>query len=334
MATMNVGGAITPAIKHTGRVLFRPFALRKWLALGFVSMLAELGQGGARFNSPGDMGDMDKIGRDLFQWIYHYIALIIAGVVLLFAIGLALSWLGAVMRFVYLNQITRDPCAIREPFGRFMHLGTSFFLWKLAFGLITMLALAVLIGLPIGLVFVTKATGNTAAIVLLVIWCVLVGLALLLGITVIDIFARDFVATAMFARSVRVIEGWRIVMPILRQNAGQSALYVLLLIAISFATGIAALFALLAVGMVFLIAGGLFALIGYGIYAAGGSTWSAVLIGYIALMGTALFLAFCYAMSCVTQPFDVFRRTFALVVLGQAEPSLATVPVGPSMQDA
>lgn len=324
---MNVGGAITPAINHTGRVLFRPFALRKWLALGFVSLLVEVGGGGANFSysQPGDSHDMDEIGRTLFQWIDHHIALIIAGAALLFLIGLALWWIGSVMRFVYLNQITRDPCAIREPFGRLMHLGTSFFLWRLVFGIAVTLTAGVLIGLPILGLFLAHLTSNTAAIVVTVIWGFLVGLPLLLGATVIDVFARDFVATAMFARNVRVIEGWRIVMPILRQNAGQSALYVLLLIVISIATGIAALFVLLGVGIVFLIVGGLFALIGYGIYVTGGSTWSAILIGYIALMGTALLLAFCYTMSCVTQPLEVFRRTFALVVLGQAEPSLATV---------
>lgn len=320
MAAMNVESAISPAMTHTGRVLFRPFALRKWLGLGFVSLLAGLGQGGAHFNysQPGDTHDMDEIGRELMSWAHHYMALIIAGAVLLFLIGLALSWLGSVMKFVYLNQITRDPYAIREPFGRLMRLGTSFFLWRLAFGLI---------GLPILGLFLTHLEGNVTAIVVTVIWGLLVGLPLLLGVTVIDIFARDFAATAMFARDVRVIEGWRIVMPILRQNAGQSVLYLLLLIAISIVMGIAVLFLLLGVGLVFLILAGLSALIGYGIYVTGGHAWSAMLIGYIALMGGALLLAFCYTMSCVTQPLEVFRRAFALVVVGQAEPSLATVPV-------
>ena len=162
MATMNVGAAIGPAISHTKRVLFGPFALRKWLALGFVSLIAEFGQGGARINWPSDSSGSDEIGRTLYQWVEHHLTLIIAGAVLLFLIGLALQWLGSVMRFVYLNQITRDPYAIREPFARLKHLGTSLFLWRLAFTLIAVLAMALLVGLPVLGLFMAQLTSNTS----------------------------------------------------------------------------------------------------------------------------------------------------------------------------
>ena len=327
MGTMNVGSAIGPAINHTMRVLFRPFALRKWLALGFVSLLVEIGQGGAHFNGSGDSHGSDATGRTVGLWVTEHVALIIAGVVLLVLIGIVMSWLSSVLRFVYLNQITRDPCAIREPFRRYIGIGTSFFLWRLALGFAMLLALGLLVGLPIGLVFLGHMTGNTLVVVLLVIWCVIVGVGVLFSGTLLDLCLRDFVATAMFVRGVRAMEGWRIVLPILKANRGQSALYVLLVIAFAIGIGLAALFVMLAVGMVFLIVGGLFALIGYGIYCASGQTWSPALIGYSIVMGSVLFAAFCYAMSCATQPFEVFRRSFALAVLGQAEPSLATIPV-------
>lgn len=332
MAAMNVGEAIVPAINHTGRVLFRPFALRKWLALGFVSMLAAAGDGGFNFHLPGGSGEDDEVGRSIGMWISHHIVLIIVGAVLLFALGLAFSWLGSVMKFVYLNQITRDPYAIREPFVRLLRQGTSYFLWKLAFGLAMFLAISVLIGLSIFFLFVTHLTSNITAIVVAVIWCLLLVSPLIIVSAIIDIFARDFVSAAMFVRGVGVIQGWRIVLPILRQNMGQSALYVLLLIAIGLALGVAVLFVLLAVGVVFTIIGGMFALIGYGIYAAGGGSWSVALIVYAVAMGSILLLAFSYAMSCATQPLEVFRRAFSLVVLGQADASLATVPVNPPMQ--
>lgn len=328
MAAMNVGGAVTPALSHTGRVLFRPFALRKWLALGFVSLVAGFAEGGGgHFNVPsGDSSGSDQNWEAVGAWIVAHLALIIAGAILLFLVGLAFQWLGSVMKFVYMNQVTRDPYAIREPFRRFIPQGTSFFLWNLAFGLVMLLTLGILVGIPIALIFAMELTHNVAAIVVVAVWCLLILLATITVAAVIDIFARDFVSTAMFVRRVGVMAGWRMILPLLGENKGQSALYVLMLIAISLAMGIGALFAVLAVGLVFAVVGGLFALIGYGIYVAGGHTWSAMLISYAVVIGTLLLLTFSYALTCAVQPLEVFRRVFSLVVVGQAEPSLATIP--------
>lgn len=332
---MNVGGAITPTMNHTGRVLFRPFAMRKWLGLGLVSMLAELGGGGGGGGGGGsnfpssDSPSAAEMSRMMVGWIVEHVVLIVIGCVLLFAVGLALMWLGSIFRFVYLNQITRDPYAIRKPFGRFIGLGTSYFLWTLAFGLAMLIILAVLIGAPLLAAFARFHGDFGPAQILAIVWAVLAALVVIIGANVVDVFARDFVVTAMFVRGVKVIEGWRIVMPIIRANAGQSALYVLMLIVIGIVTAIGSLLVMIAVGIVFLIPMGLLALIGYAIYSAGG--WSPLLIGYSIVMALALFLALGYAMTCAMQPFMVFRRTFALVVLGQADPSLATVP-GTTMQ--
>ena len=231
---MNVGGAITPAMNHTERVLFKPFALRKWLGLGLVSMLAggSGGGGSSNYRAPNSHG-MDPIGRAVGEWVVMHLALIIAGVVLLFLVSLAFAWLGSVFRFVYLNQITRDPYAIRAPFGRFIGLGTSYFLWTLAFGLAMLVVLAVLIGIPLWGAFYRFHGGFGLfgpAQVLAIVWAVLAGIAILIASVVVDVFARDFVVTAMFARNVKIIQGWRIVLPIIRANAGQSVLYLLLLV--------------------------------------------------------------------------------------------------------
>lgn len=322
---MNVGEAIVPAINHTKRVLFRPFAIRKWLALGFASMLA-FGGGGGSFNvNLPSSGDAPS--EEMIHWVVTHMPLIVAGTVLLFAVGLALSWLASVFKFVYINQLTRDPRAIREPFGRFMGLGTSYFLWTLAFGLTILVAVAVLVGAPLLAAFVGFRGQFGAAHVLAIIWAVIAVIVIVIAAGVIDVFAGDFVTAAMFVRSVRVVDGWRTVLPIIRANAGQSVLYVLMLIAIGIVTAIGSIIVMIAVLIAFLIPGGVLALIGWAIHSAGG--WSPLMIGYCAIMGLVLLLAFGYVMSCAMQPFVVFRRTFALVVLGQADASLATVPETP-----
>jgi len=322
---MNVGGAITPAMNHTERLLFKPFAMQKWLALGFASLLAGCGGTGSfHVNLPSNRLPRDIPFDEIVKWVITHMALIVVGVVLLLLVGLALLWLGSVFKFVYINLLTRDPRAIRDPFGRFISLGTSYLLWELAFGAVTLTLMAALIGAPLLAAFARSPGEFGAAQVLAVAWAVIVGIVIVLAATVVGIFARDFVTAAMFVRNVRVIGGWRIVLPIIKANPGQCALYVLMLIAIALVTGIGSLLVLIVVGIAFLIPGGLLALIGWAIYSAGG--WSPLLVGYCALMGLALVLAFSYVMNCATQPFVVFRRTFALVVVGQADPALATVP--------
>lgn len=331
---MNVGEAITPAMTHTSHVLFRPFALRKWLALGFVSMLATGGGGssggGGGNNWPSDHSGVNagEIGRNVLNWITGHIALIALAGILLLALSLVLLWLGSVFKFVYLNQITRNPTAIREPFHQFRGLGTSFFLWELAFSLVVTLVAVALIGLPLAMAFLTKA--DIATKVIAVAWAVIVGLATMIFASATHIFARDFVLATMFVRGVKVLEAWSVVMPILRANVGQCVLYLLLLIVISFVTSIGTFIILACVMIAFLIPAGLLALIGWAIWAASGQHLSPVLIGYAATVGIPLLLAFSYALTCAIQPLYVFRRAYALVVLGQADPSLATVPIPPT----
>lgn len=327
---MNIGDAITPALTHTSRVLFRPFALRKWLAMGLVSMLAGVGGGGnGHSNWPTDKsGDMDDIGRSAGAWIMEHLALIVVAAILLFAVSLVFAWLGSVFKFVYLNQITRNPTAIREPFVRFIGAGTSYFLWEIVFSLVVTLAVVVLIALPVVLAFIAET--SLVVRIIAVAWAVIVGLAIIVFASVTQIFARDFVLSTMFARGVKVMQAWRTVIAIIRANAGQSVLYLLLLMVISLVSTIGTFIALAFVGLAFLIPGGVLAVIGWAIWAASGQHWSPVLIGYAATMGLALVLAFSYTLVCALQPFLVFRRAYALVVLGQADPSLATIPIPPA----
>lgn len=329
---MNVADAITPAMTHTSRLLFKPFALRKWLALGLVSFLAGSGGGGgAHANWPSGQQpghDADVFFQHIAKWASIHAWLIALAIAGLLAISLFFGWLGSVFRFVYLNQITKEPIAIREPFHRFLDLGTSFFLWRLAFSFVALVALGVLIGLPLIAGFSTHA--GSAAEALAVAWAVCVGIALLLCIVLIEIFARDFVLATMFVRGIRVMEAWGVVLPLLKANAGQCALYILLLIVISVVVGIGAAIAVLAVGLAFVIPGGLLALIGWAIWLGTGQHMSAPIIAYSVIIGIPLMFAFAYVLTCAIQPLQVFRRSFALVVLGQADPSLVTVPIPPT----
>jgi hypothetical protein len=331
---MDVTKAFSPAIEHTANVLFRPFVFKKWLGLGFVALLAGSGGGGGGGgNSGGSWPGPDEswpkdpasAGHLVQQWFISHIVLIVLGALLLIGISILFAWLSSVMKLVYVDQITRSSGAVKEPFARLKGLGTSFFLFGICFGLISLLALGTLVGLPLAAVFVGHM--GTAAVVIAVIWAILVGIACVVVMGAASVFADDFVLPTMYVRNVRVLEAWRIILPVLKANAGQSVLYLLLLIVIGIVTGIGAVLIALAMLLVFALPGVALGAIGYIIYQAGANTWTATLIAYTAIFGSALLLAYGYATTCAMQPLTVFRRSYGLIVLGQADPSLTTVPV-------
>jgi len=325
MPGMNVGGAIAPAFQHMVKVLFRPFELKKWLALGFITALASGSGGNYNF---GNWSDYDHGARfpDVASWVAQYWPLLAIGLLFLIVLSLIFAWLASVFHMIYIDDITRSSGAIREPFARLKGLGTSYFLWRLVFGIAVTLLLGVLIALPLVAVFVLARGDGAGLKIAAVIWAVLVGIPLVILAAVIDLFARDFVTPAMYVRNVGVMEGWRTVLPILRANAGQVVLYILLLIAISIGIGLFGLAVFVAAALVLAIPVGLVGALGYLVWQAAHLTWTWPVIAVAIGLGVVVLLGFVYLLECATQPAEVFRRSFSLVVLGQADPSLTTVP--------
>ena len=331
MPRMEVGNAIAPAFQHMVRVLFKPFELKKWLALGFITLLASSGGGGGNYNF-GNWGgrDSDVPGRlsDITSWLLHYWPLLALGALVIVVLSLILTWLASVFHMIYIDDITRSSGAIREPFARLKGIGTSYFLWRLAFGLTVLVLLVTLIGLPLVWVFLLARGTGTEAKIAAVVLAVCIGISLIILSIIIDTFARDFVAPAMYVRGVGVIAGWRIVLPILRANVGQVVLYLLLLIALSIGVGLFALLVTVILALIILLPVGGLAFLGYLIGKAAGLTWTIPVIATVATFGLIVGLGFVYLTNCALQPASAFLRAFSLVVLGQADPSLVTVPTG------
>ncbi|HET6456751.1 MAG TPA: hypothetical protein VFI02_20305 [Armatimonadota bacterium] len=329
MARMDVGNGIQPAWENMVRVLFRPFLLRKWLSLGFISLIAYgLSGGGGGFNVPGNYGGNQHPnwpGHNPWPEIMHFLPLIILGFIVLIAIGLLVSWIGSVLHFIYVDNLVRNSGAISEPWGRLRSQGTSYFLWRLAFGLIYMLMLLVVIGTPLIWAFAIARGGDTAFKVLAVVWAIMAGVPLIVAAAIVDLFVRDFVTTVMYARGVRVMEAWGIAWPIIKENAGQIALYILILIAVAIVIGIFGLVVALLCMLVVGIPVGILAAVVILAGKAMGLTWTVPVIAVAATFGCIVLVGWVYLAQCAIQPALAFRRSYALVVMGQADPSLATI---------
>lgn len=325
---IDVSQAVGHAFRHMTRVLFRPFKLRKWLALALVSFFA-YGGGGYYSNFPsnwGNSGSGNPFPPDAVRWITQHlvlIALIFGGLVIL---GFVLSWLSSVLKFVYIDEIIRNTAEIAGPFKRLMGRGTSYFLWTLIYGLVVIAMIMLLIVLPLVLVFIPGLGAPLWAKVGAVIWAVGIGIPLLILSALIDLFARDFVVAAMYVRGVGVMDGWRTVLPILRAHPGQILLYILLLFALSLGFGAASILAAGLMLVVLAIPFGLLALIVYLLVETMGFGWNPATIGTAVGLGIFALIAWLYSTQVVLQPIWVFRRAYALIVLGQADPSLETIP--------
>ena len=327
MARMDVANGLQPAWENMVRVLFRPFSLVKWLSLGFISFIAYgIGSnGGGGFNIPGNWseGRQPSWPTSPWPWVAQYWPFLLLGFLVLVAIGLLISWIASVLHFVYVDDLVRNSGAIAEPFARLRPQGTSFFLWRLAFGILFSLLLLIVVGAPVIMAFVFHADGLK---VLAIVWAVMIGIPLFILGLVIDLFVRDFVTTTMYARQVRVMEAWRIAWPLLKENAGQVAIYIAILIAVAIVMGVFSLFLVLVCLLVFGIPFGIIAAVVVLIGKAMGLTWSLPVIIVAASFGGLIGLGFIYFVQCAYQPAEVFRRSYALVVMGQADPSLVTLP--------
>ncbi|HUV05740.1 MAG TPA: hypothetical protein VMX94_11615 [Armatimonadota bacterium] len=330
MQRMDIGRAFEPAFRYMADMLFRPFMLRMWLALGFTFTVGYGLSSSTATPNPARFWRWNRTeglwwaGR-MASWLAHYWPLLLTGLLALVAIGLVFVWLSSVFQFVYIDNITRKSGAVAEPFARLMRLGGLYFLWRMAFGAVVLVAVGILAGLPLLVVFVPAT--SVATKVAAAVWAGMIGILLSILAAIIQILAKDFLVPAMYVRQAGVIEGWRTVLPALTANVGQTLLYLLMLAALGIGITAVGLIAALVLLVALAIPVGLLALLGYVAGQAAHLTWSPPVIGMAGALGLIVLLGYTYLFQCVMQPAYVFRRCFSLVVLGQADPSLATIPL-------
>lgn len=321
MHKMDVTSAIKPAFQHMSRILFQQFSFKKWLGLGLIAMFLGSGNNG-NFRVPGDssQGSSPQIG----EWFAHYWPFLILAAIAFMALGLLFSWISSVFHFVFIDDIARNSGAVKEPFSRMKGIGTSLFLWQLGVGIATLLTLAIFIGAPLVAAF-TIGKDIVALQILAVVWSVMLLFLVIFAVALLQRLTIDFVTVAMYVRGIGILRAWKEITPVLKANAGQILLYFLITIAMGIGTIIPLM---MIAGFVFLLLaipfGGL-AAIAYFIGDGLGMTWSAPVIAVAVVYGTAALMAFAYAVTCATLPVPVFMRSYSMVIIGQADPSLATI---------
>ena len=306
--TISVTRPVERALERVKQVLFRPFDLGKWFAIGFCAWLAYLGQTGAGFNfntfgrkhaSGADFRQQfDRVQDYVMANLYWIAPLAVAVVVFCLALWVLLTWLHSRGEFMFLHCVAVNRAEIAVPWSEFAREGNSLFWFRLGIGLLSMVVIWPL--LILGGLTVFHMAMDESWNVHGVATAVGFGLAMVFAVVVFGIISKltnDFVIPIMRLRRQRCLAGWAAIRRLFSRYLGELVLYFLFQIVL----GIAIVFIVLAAVLVTCCVAGCFLALPY--------------------LGTVLLL-----------PVLVFKRAYSLHYLAQygAEYDVFSPPAPPT----
>ena len=233
------------AIELMKHILFRPFDIEKWLVIGFAAFLAHFGGGGFRFNF-----NLPTNWRSSWQthswhsgygttlphvhvadWVWP---LLIIGIPFFIILARVLAWIGARGRFIFTDCIVYNRGAIVAPWHEYRREGNSLFLFSLIVG-VAILFIAMIGIVPVIIPAVLhRSTADIAFTIGLVFWIVLIVVIVLCWSLV-----SQLMVPVMYRRRCRAWEAFKHVVALVSENAVSFILYIIFLVVVSIAIGIA-----------------------------------------------------------------------------------------------
>lgn len=251
MTNPSILAPVGMALETVRRVLFQPFNLVKWLALGFTAWLAAL-EGGLGYGGNFNFGSCKKepaaqYCRAGWDWIQAHLFFVIPLALLLVAVGLVAAllilWVSYRGKFMFLDNVVANRGEIVRPWQQFRAQGNSCFLFAVCFGLAALAVVLLGVGLVLLISWPDLARGrfgwNAAggiAVGLVFLTCFLI------TVGCVKSFLEDFVIPIMAVQKCRVMEGWSIFFDRFRRQVGLLVLYLLFRLALGLAIGFITLF--------------------------------------------------------------------------------------------
>jgi len=284
--SVSIVDPVTPAIAWTGKLLFKPFDVAKWLVLGFCAWLAYLGERGGGYNSRWQDSEAGEVFRESVDWSFAHLALVLyigaVLLVLMVAVIVVMTWVSSRGKFLFLDNVLRNRAAVVEPWQRLRGLGNSLFGFRLLLILAGMALFGLLIAATLGLLWPAIENDGLTA------YAIVVGLSaagamflFVVLLTLIQLAINDLVVPVMYVRGCGVGPAWTEALALLSAHAGTFVLYVLFRI----------LIALLGAAVMFM-----------------------------AVFCTCCLVAVPYLGTVLMLPFYVFVRSYSLCFLGQFGP--------------
>ncbi len=233
MAHISVVEPIGKALGTVREILFAPFNLIKWLALGFTAWLAALTQDFTlNFNpAPNNIFDSPAAHKTL-AWMQSHLVLVISlgiGVTtVILALSLVIAWASCRGKFMFLDNVLNNRAEIKAPWRRFRRQGNSLFLFSICFGIA---ALAVLVTFGILILFMAWPDIGRHTFGINAIGAILLGIlflaSYLLVLECLLAFLNDFVVPLMILHSCCVMPAWGHFFDLFKVHVGMFVLYLL-----------------------------------------------------------------------------------------------------------
>ncbi len=246
-------------------ILFRPFEIGKWFALGFSAWLAALGEGGGSGSFNGGSGNMgrnsangsftvdglltgiEEAWAQANEYLQGWGALIVGVVVAIVLVGVVLGivflWLRSRGQFMLLDNVLKNRGDVSEPWRVLKEHGNSLFRWSLVYGIICLLITLGLLGLSWPLVlkpcvearaFVTPAIGGIVTVA--VLFFIYGAITFYIGR-----FLEDFIVPLMYKYDMTATEAWGKFRGLYQANIGRFLLYGLFFMVLQLCAGVAIL---------------------------------------------------------------------------------------------
>ena len=332
--------AINPAFQHAKQQLLQPFRFGQWVRLALVGLLAgELGSGGgcnSNINLPsthhpqgteqflaqgwlGLLGDHPLMSASLVA----ILAVVVFGIVLLF------TYISSVMRFILFDSIVAKECHIRQGWARRQREGWLLFVWQMALMLLSFVAMALLVGVPLlfawGLGWFTRPSEHVLALIMGGISLLLVFLARIVVLAVVHVMTKDFVVPQMALEGISAFEGWRRLWLWLQAEKGGYAIYIGMKIALALAAGIVLTIISVMVILVLLVPFGAIGAIIWMSVKTSGLTWNVYTITLAVAAACIVLAILIFLISMISVPSAVFFPAYSIYFLAARYPALADV---------
>jgi len=318
--------ALDDAIEATKSFLW-PFDAGRWLRLAVVVFFV----GGAAGGLPGGGGNLPFDGGEVpggfptdpgatpdLPALGDVLPIVVAVVALLVLLALVFGFLGSVMEFVLVTSLRKEEVHVRRYFGDHLGAGLRLFGFRLAVGLFGV----VLFAGPMLAAFLAtggfEGGGPGAAFGLLL---VLAPLFFLFGVlsALLYGFTTFFVVPVMLVEERGVLSSWRRLLPVVRAEWREFAVFVLLTAVLTVVAGTAVGFV---VGLVALVLVGPVVVAGI----AGAVTGSVAVLAAVGLLGLLVLLVVAFVAAAVRVPVVTYFRYYAMLLLGDAESDLDAIP--------
>lgn len=316
----NAFDLITPAIEDTKKLLF-PFEMKKWLKLGFVSLLASNNSGG-NGNGSGSSEDAQLFEKAYDQswssirdsmgfWYY----LLLPGFLLLTVISLIMAYISSVFSFIFLESLRTGKVTIRKSWHKNKGLGFSLFGIRVIMGLIVLVSSIVLL-MPF-IVPLFESSGPADYFQSLgwqsLTWFIPIAVVLAIILLIVGIFnfvLYNFAIVHMYLNKAPAWKSFKEVWAQVKKNIGEVLLFWVARIVVGLAIAIAAmLIGLILIIPVAIIFGVIIALGATVAYVAGTNM---VIIVLGSIIGIALMLLLIYALAVILLPFSTFSWYFSI----------------------